>query len=109
MSLAVGDPYRAAIDQMFAQAQIERATLLETTSAVAVCAMVRQGLGMAIVNPLTALALSGPDLLVRPLDMAIAYRVGLLLPQMAAPQPALAQLVDAIHQAAKGITASLSL
>lgn len=109
VSLAVGDPYRAAIDQLFSEAQVERVTLLETTSAVAVCAMVRQGLGVAIVNPLTALALSGPDLLVRPLDVAIAYRVGLLLPQMAAPQPALSQLVEAIRQATKEIAASLSL
>jgi DNA-binding transcriptional LysR family regulator len=71
--------------------------------------MVRQGLGVAIVNPLTALALSGPELLVRPLDVAIAYRVGLLVPQMAAPQPALAHLVEAIREASKRITTSLSL
>lgn len=109
ISLATGDPYRDAIDQMFAKAGVERVTLLETTSAVAVCAMVRQGLGVAIVNPLTALELSGPDLLVRPLDVAIAYRVGLLLPQVAPPQPTLIALVEALRAAAKNTEASLSL
>ena len=73
ISLAVGDPYRTAIDAMFEDAKVHRATLFETTSAVAVCAMVRQGLGVAIVNPFTALELSGPDLVVRPLTVAIAY------------------------------------
>jgi DNA-binding transcriptional LysR family regulator len=109
VSLAVGDPYRIAIDQMFAHTRVERTTLLETTSAVAVCAMVRQGLGVSIVNPLTALALSGPELLVRPLKVAIAYRVGLLLPQMAAPQPAISNLAEALHKAARMIKTSLSL
>lgn len=55
ISLAVGDPYRTAIDAMFEDAKVHRVTLLETTSSVAVCAMVRQGLGVAIVNPFTAI------------------------------------------------------
>ena len=100
VSLAAGDPYRQAIDQMFAQAQVSRNTCLETASAVAVCAMVRQGLGLAIVNPLTALDLSGPDLVVRPLSVAIAFQVSLLLPEVAAPHPLRDALVDAIVGAA---------
>lgn len=109
VSLTAGDPYRTAIDQMFAQANVERAMLLETTSAVAICAMVRQGLGVAIVNPLTALALVGPDLLVRPLDVTIAYRIGLLLPEMAPPHPALTTLVEALHQVGEVSKRTLSL
>jgi DNA-binding transcriptional LysR family regulator len=79
ISLAVGDPYRTAIDAMFEDAKVHRVTLLETTSSVAVCAMVRQGLGVAIVNPFT-MELSGPDLVVRPLT-AISYQVNMLLPK----------------------------
>ena len=99
ISLAAGDPYRQAIDQMFAQAQVTRITCLETASAVAVCAMVRQGLGLAIVNPLTAMAMSGPELLVRPLAVAIPFRVSLLLPEVAAPHPLRAALVTAVMEA----------
>ena len=102
VSLAEGDTYRQAIDAMFLHAGVQRATRLETTSAVAVCAMVQQGLGVAIVNPLTAAAMAGPQLIVRPLAMAIPFSVGLLLPQVAAPHPLRDALVDAIVQSAAG-------
>ena len=101
ISLAAGDPYRIEIDRMFAQAGVQRNTGLETASAAAVCAMVRHGLGLAIVNPLTALELSGPDLLVRPLSVSIAFTVSLLLPEVAAPHPLRDTLVKAISGAAK--------
>jgi len=104
VSLAEGDPYRAAIDQMFAHAEVKRQTWLETASAVAVCAMVRQGLGVAIVNPLTALALAGPDLLVRALSVQIAFRVSLLLPDVAAPHPLRDALTDALVASAQSMT-----
>lgn len=100
ISLAAGDPYRREIDHMFAQAGVQRNTGLETASAVAVCALVRRGLGVAIVNPLTALELSGPDLVVRPLSVDIAFQVSLLLPLVAAPHPLRDVLVEAITAAA---------
>jgi DNA-binding transcriptional LysR family regulator len=103
VSLAEGDPYRQAIDDMFRLANVQRAMLLETASAVAVCAMVQQGLGLAIVNPLTAAAMAGPSLVVRPLHMPIAFHVSLLLPQVAAPHPLRDALVAAIvHSAVQG-------
>jgi DNA-binding transcriptional LysR family regulator len=98
VSLAEGDPYRAAIDAMFASAGVQRTGWLETTSAVAVCAMVQQGLGVAIVNPLTAAAMAGPNLMVRPLSVAIPFNVSLLLPSVAAPHPLRGQLVTALEQ-----------
>ena len=99
MSLAEGDPYRQAIDALFVQAGVQRATVLETASAVAVCAMVQQGLGVAIVNPLTAAAMAGPHLVVRPLQTEIRFRVSVLLPQLAAPHPLREALVAALHLA----------
>ncbi len=101
VSLAEGDPYRHAIDTMFAQAGVQRHTLLETASAVAVCAMVQQGLGLGIVNPLTAAAMTGPHLVVRPLQIEIPFSVSLLLPQVAAPHPLRLALMHAIEQACK--------
>ncbi len=99
VSLAKGDPYRHAIDAMFVQAGVQRHTLLETVSAVAVCAMVQQGLGLGIVNPLTAAAMAGPQLVVRPLQIEIPFCLSLLLPQVAAPHPLRLALVQAIEQA----------
>jgi DNA-binding transcriptional LysR family regulator len=96
ISLAEGDPYRDAIDTMFREAGVQRVTPFETTSAAAVCAMVQQGLGLAIVNPLTAFAMAGPQLVVRPLSVSIPFSVSLLLPQVAAPHPLRDLLVNAI-------------
>ena len=99
VNLAEGDPYRQAIDAMFAKAGVQRIAVLETASAVAVCALVQQGLGLAIVNPLTAAAMSGPNLLVRPLQADIRFRVSLLLPQVAPPHPLRDALVLVLSQA----------
>jgi len=71
------DRYRQGVDKVFADAGVDRQLAVETDSAVAVCAMVRHGLGLAIVNPLTALALSGAGagIAVRPLAFSIPFRV----------------------------------
>jgi DNA-binding transcriptional LysR family regulator len=77
------DRYRQVVDKLFADAGVDRQLAVETDNAVAVCAMVRHGLGVAIVNPLTALALTsagGSGLEVRPLSVAIAFRVHAVRP-----------------------------
>ena len=96
ISLADGDPYRAQIDQVFAQASVARQMLLETHSAVAVCAMVQQGLGVAIVNPLTARACAGAELVVRPLAFSIPFQLQALLPLHRAAVQEVEWLVDAL-------------
>jgi DNA-binding transcriptional LysR family regulator len=106
--LAPEDSYRVSIDRLFSKANIDRVMLLETASAVAVCAMVQQGLGVSIVNPLTALAMSSPKLKVRPLTNAIPFHVGILLPQIAAPHPLRSVLVDAIAKAARDMERELA-
>jgi DNA-binding transcriptional LysR family regulator len=99
ISLATSDPYRQAIDRLFAEQRVNRVQCLETESAVAICAMVRQGLGVAIVNPLTALECAGNGLEVRPLGVAIPFKISLLLPDLPAPHPARETLVQALQQA----------
>lgn len=99
ISLAINDPYRQAIDSLFAAQGVQRIQTLETESAVAICAMVRQGLGLAIVNPLTALECAGNGLEVRPLSVAIPFRISLMLPDMAAPHPLRAATVQALLDA----------
>lgn len=103
VSLAEGDTYRQAIDAMFAKAGVARQMVLETPSAVAVCAMVQQGLGVAIVNPLTAAAMAGPSLVVRPLTEAIAFQISVLLPALAAPHPLRDGMVRALQDTAVAV------
>jgi DNA-binding transcriptional LysR family regulator len=103
ISLAPNDPYRLAIDTLFAEQGVQRQQTLETQSAVAICAMVRQGLGLAIVNPLTALECAGNGLEVRPLGVAIPFKLSLMLPDMPAPHPLREALLKALRDASRAL------
>jgi DNA-binding transcriptional LysR family regulator len=103
ISLAVNDPYRQAIDRLFSDQGVKRLQCLETESAVAICAMVRQGLGVAIVNPLTALECAGSGLEVRPLSANIPFKISLMLPELPAPHPLREALVAAIQVASRAL------
>lgn len=58
ISLSSTDSYRHLLDALFGEQGVERRMVMETHSAASVCAMVRAGVGVSIVNPLTALDLS---------------------------------------------------
>ncbi|MBD7961058.1 LysR family transcriptional regulator [Comamonas avium] len=97
ISLARDDPYRVQIDAVLARAGVQRRMLVETHSAVAVCAMVQHGLGVAIVNPLTARACAGADLVLRPLQFSIPFQVHMLLPLHRPAVPEVDWLVQALQ------------
>lgn len=103
VSLAPDDPYRRQIDALFAAQGVPRVLALEAASAVAVCALVRQGLGVAIVNPLTALELAGPDLQMRPLAVKVPFQVGLVLPKLRPESPLRPAFVAALREAAAAV------
>jgi DNA-binding transcriptional LysR family regulator len=107
VSLSPDDPYRALIDTRFAEAGVQRRLHMETHSAVAVCAMVQHGLGLAIVNPLTALAAAGPGLVLRPLAFSIPFSVAAVLP-LHRPAPAEVQpLLQALRDEAAHLARQL--
>ena len=107
ISLAPGDPYRQLIDAMFERLDVPRLLAIEAASAVSVCSLVRQGLGVAIVNPLTALELAGADLHIRPLSEAIPFRVGLVTPALRTVNPLRDAFVAALQAAAGGMQTRL--
>jgi DNA-binding transcriptional LysR family regulator len=101
VSLAPGDPYRGQIDAVFAEAGVRRRMAVETHSAVAVCAMVEAGLGLALVNPLTALACAGEGLVVRRFSVSMPYRISALRPLHRPAQPLLDELLKVLKGEAK--------
>lgn len=107
VSLSPDDPYRRLIDARFSQAGIARDQRLETHSAAAVCAMVQRGLGLAIVNPLTALAEANERLVLRRLAFSIPFSVSALLPLYRPPQPQAAPMLEALKQEAQQISLSI--
>lgn len=101
VSLAASDPYRQAIDSVFELAGVDRTMRVETPSAVSVCALVRQGVGVGIVNPLTAREqAAGGAMVVRPFSVSIPFHVALVCPSWRARHPLRPVLVDALRAAA---------
>ncbi|TDM06301.1 MAG: LysR family transcriptional regulator [Ideonella sp. MAG2] len=98
ISLAPSDPYRQQIDAVFTQAGVQRQLRLETPSAASVCALVQAGVGVGLVNPVTAQAWQQQGgLEIRPFSVPIAFEVGLVLPQWRAEHPLRADFLSALN------------
>jgi DNA-binding transcriptional LysR family regulator len=80
ISYAADDIYRRRFDRIFDQARIGRRLQIETTTAEAVCALVQQGIGVSIVNPISAHAYRGKGVEIRRLSISIPFVIGLCRP-----------------------------
>ena len=80
VSLGGKDPYRIVLDQLFAEAGVTRRIPVIMQSANAACEMVRRGLGVSILNPLTALGYLDQAVRIRPLVDAPRFVVSALHP-----------------------------
>jgi DNA-binding transcriptional LysR family regulator len=109
VSLATGDPYRALLDEVFRNHGVARTLAIETHSAVSVCSMVREGLGIALVNPLTALSFAGKGLQLRRFSVSIPFRVGAVLPEYRPSTPLVPPFLAALRDEAEALKARLAL
>ncbi|HHP7909706.1 LysR family transcriptional regulator [Acinetobacter baumannii] len=80
ISMATHDPYRQLIDQLFHQMQIHRVMEIETHSVHSICAMVKKGLGISIINPLAMLDYLDSGLQWRPISFTIPFTLSLVQP-----------------------------
>lgn len=94
ISLSRTDSYRQILDGVFAEQGVQRRMVMETHSAASVCSMVRAGVGVSIVNPLTALDYADNGVVIRRFSIAVPFTVSLILPRH---RPASA-LVEAFSQ-----------
>ena len=80
VSLSRHDSYRQLLDTLFHENGVERRLALETHSAASVCAMVRAGVGISVVNPLTALDYADSGVVMRRFSVAVPFTVSLVRP-----------------------------
>lgn len=80
ISLSRTDSYRQLLDALFADHQVKRRMVVETHSASSVCAMVRAGVGISVVNPLTALDYGESGVAVRRFSVDVPFTVSLIRP-----------------------------
>lgn len=108
ISLSSTDSYRHLLDAMFAEQGVERRMVMETHSAASVCAMVRAGVGVSIVNPLTALDYAGSGVHVRPFSIDVPFTVSLIRPLHRPSSALVAAFIDHLHQQAALFSARLA-
>jgi DNA-binding transcriptional LysR family regulator len=108
INLASLDTYRQRLDQHFRAAGVNRRTIIETTSAASVCAMVKQGLGVAIINPLSGLEAAHSGLSIRRLSVSVPYSVMLIRPEHRPSSAAVDLFCEALRAQALKLTARLA-
>ncbi|MDJ0087970.1 LysR family transcriptional regulator [Pantoea allii] len=81
VSLSRTDSYRQLLDALFHEQGVTRRMVMETHSAASVCAMVQAGVGISVVNPLTALDYADSGVVMRPFSVAVPFTISLVRPQ----------------------------
>lgn len=104
VSLSATDPYRRLLDALLDREGVRTRSVIETPGAAAVCCFVQQGLGIGMLNPLTALSLAALDIVVRPFSSAIEFSIYLVRPQY---RPA-SDVATAFAEQLKATSAELS-
>ncbi|KAF0858477.1 LysR family transcriptional regulator [Mixta calida] len=80
ISLSRSDSYRQLLDALFHEQGVQRRMVMETHSAASVCAMVRAGVGLSVVNPLTALDYAASGVVIRRFSVEVPFTVSLIRP-----------------------------
>lgn len=75
------DYYRRQVDQWFNNAGINRKLTIEATTASSISSLVAAGIGISVINPLSALAFESENLLIRPIRHSIPYYVNVWQPE----------------------------
>jgi DNA-binding transcriptional LysR family regulator len=108
VSLAPADPYRKQLDELCARDGVPRIMVMEDHSAVSVCCMVQQGIGLAMVNPLTASAFVGKGVEIRPLAFSIPFHVNIVRPDHRPVSPLTERFVGLLKAEAQTLLAAHS-
>ncbi|CAB3793287.1 hypothetical protein LMG28688_03691 [Paraburkholderia caffeinitolerans] len=97
------NPYRLRrrLDHAFASAGIAPAALIETNSSLNALAAVRAGLGLSVLEPVTAYGLPLPDVAVRPIDTGIPFFFGVVTRDAKVLSNVATAFVDALASAAR--------
>jgi DNA-binding transcriptional LysR family regulator len=98
ISLALEDPVRAKVDQAFENAGVERDLVVETQYAMTICALVKRGVGCAILNPLAAVDFPDQGLLIRKFEPVIEFEYMLFLPTFRPPSRLAVQFIELLKQ-----------
>ena len=89
---------RAITEQLFARSGVRPRTVAETATNMAALALVREGLGVTLINPFPVLSGGMPDVTVRPFDAPITYHTSFVLPTGRQPSELARQFMDYVKE-----------
>src|SRR5690606_7598397 len=93
IALSPEDTTRREAEAAFARVNVTPHTILETPFSTTICAMVAEGLGVGLVNPLTAEPYLGRGLVLRPFEPELHFRTLLILPPHRPPSRILTDFI----------------
>jgi DNA-binding transcriptional LysR family regulator len=99
IALAREDTTRRDAEHAFREAGVEMRTVMETPYSTTICAMVAAGIGIGLVDPLTAEPYEGRGLKLLPFAPALYFRTLLIRPPNRLPSLILAEFLDDLNAA----------
>jgi len=105
-SLGHPGPSRDAVDRAFAQAGVERRTVIETQTGVLACSLVLQGAGVAVLDPFTATAFADKGLVIRPFRPTVSFGFNAVLPADQAPARITREFLKSLRETLGELTAA---
>ena len=94
VALSPEDTTRRAAEAIYMDRAIKPKVVLETPYSTTICAMVQSGLGIGMVNPMTAEPYIGRGLKIIPFEPAVYFRTLLVLPMNKHPSRIVSDFVD---------------
>lgn len=88
---------RIAVDRLFERAGVERKIVIEAATAVSAAEFVREGLGVALLNPFPIAHQLGTGIVVRPFTPTVQYRTFFIFPSSVPQTPAVIGFMDMIR------------
>lgn len=100
--ITMANPFRLRrrLDLALAQAGVAPAGLIETNASMNALMAVRAGLGVAVMEPVTAYGVPVAGVAVRSIDVDIPFLFGVITPQAKPTSTAVQALIDALEHAA---------
>jgi DNA-binding transcriptional LysR family regulator len=92
--LPENSPTAQLVDATFHQEGAVLSAAVVAGNSIAVCCLVRRGLGVGLVNPLTFAGGMFSDLVIKPFRPRVSLHTCLYLPRHYSPAPPVARLVD---------------
>ncbi len=108
ISLSYNDPYRRKLDNIFFEAGDNRNYAIETTTSASVCAMVRAGVGLSIINPLTASNQIGTGIVFRKFGVSVPYKVSAWRPSNGHRMPLTERFITVLSEVTSEMSKALS-